>query len=121
MLNIYRWSQTDPQTRQRIFERAMLDISEIKDYVARWMEIIRTEGDAGIVRYAREFDKKDFDLKELRVTPEEIEQAYRVVNPRIVDVLKRQISISRQNAESKARQETVMKSFVPGFGFGILP
>ena len=66
MLNIYRWSQTDPQTRQRIFERAMLDISEIKDYVARWMEIIKNEGDAGIVRYAREFDKKDFDLKELQ-------------------------------------------------------
>jgi histidinol dehydrogenase len=123
MLNIYRWSQTDQPTRQHITGRAMLDISEVKDYVARWMEIIRSEGDAGIVRYTREFDKPDFDLSELRVTRQDIEDAYRRVNPRVVDILKRQISISRENAVSKARQETVLKSFVPGVqvGYKITP
>ena len=63
MLNIYRWSQTDTQTRQHILGRAMVDISAVKDHVANWMEIIKSEGDAGIVRYVREFDKKDFDLR----------------------------------------------------------
>lgn len=123
MLNIYRWSQTDPQTRKKILDRAMLDIAEIKDYVAEWMETIRKEGDAGIVQYTRQFDNKDFDLKELRVTPDDIQQAYRMVNPRVVDVLKRQIAISRENALSKARQETVLKSFVPGVqvGYKITP
>jgi histidinol dehydrogenase len=123
MLKIYRWSKTDPQTRKSILGRAMVDISEIKDYVAGWMETIRNEGDAGIVKYARQFDKPDFDLKELRVTRQDIEQAYKVVNPRIVEVLKRQISISRQNALSKARQETVLKSFIPGVqvGYKITP
>lgn len=118
MLNIYRWSQTDPQTRQKILGRAMLDISEIRDYVAGWMDIIRTEGDAGIVRYTREFDKKDFDLKELRVTRADIEHAYQVVPSRVVDVLRRQIEISRENALAKARQETVLRSFVPGVTVG---
>ncbi len=118
MLNIYRWSQTDPQTRQKILGRAMLDISEIRDYVAGWMDIIRTEGDAGIVRYTREFDKKDFDLKELRVTRADIEHAYQVVPSRVVDVLRRQIEISRENALAKARQETVLRSYVPGVTVG---
>ncbi len=123
MLNIYRWSQTDSKTKKKITERAMFDISAIKEYVATWMETIKSEGDAGIVKYTRQFDKKDFDLKELRVSKEDIERAYKSVNPRVIEVLKRQISISRQNTLSKARQETILKSFVPGVqvGYKITP
>lgn len=123
MLNIYKWSQTDPETKKKITKRAMLDISEIKEYVAGWMETIKNEGDAGIVKYTRQFDKKDFELKDLRVTKEDIKKAYESVSPKVVEVLKRQISISRQNALSKARQETVLKSFIPGVqvGYKITP
>ncbi len=123
MLNIYRWSETDPQVKKKITERAMLDISEIKEYVAGWMETIKNEGDVGIVKYTRQFDKKDFELKDLRVTRKDIENAYKIVDPRVVEVLKRQISISKQNALSKAEQETVLKSFVPGVqvGYKIAP
>lgn len=41
----------------------------------------------------------------------------------MVEVLKRQISISRQNALSRVRQETVLKSFIPGVqvGYKITP
>jgi histidinol dehydrogenase len=123
MLNIYRWSQTDAPTKKKISARAMFDISEIHDYVAKWMEIIRSEGDEGIVKYTREFDNKNFQLKDLKVTRADIEKAYAVVNPRVVEVIQRQISISRENAVSKARQETVLKSFVPGVqvGYKITP
>mgnify|MGYP001581569144 CR=1 FL=1 len=123
MLNIYRWNQTDPVTKKKITQRAMLDISKIKKYVADWMEIIKNEGDAGVVKYTRQFDKKNFLLKDLRVTNEDITKAYRSVNPKIVKILKRQVAISRQNALSKARQETVLKSFIPGVqvGYKITP
>jgi histidinol dehydrogenase len=118
MLNIYCWSQTDAQTKKKIVERAMFDISEIKEYVAQWMETIKNEGDEGILKYTRQFDNPNFQLNDLRVTPEDIENAYRVVHPKVVDILKRQVSISRQNALSKARQETVLKSFIPGVQVG---
>ncbi len=123
MFNIYRWSATDPQLKKKISARAMFDISEIRDYVAQWMETIKNEGDDGIVKYTRQFDNKDFQLSDLRVTREDIEKAYQTVHPRIVEVLKRQISISTQNALSKARQETVLKSFIPGVqvGYKITP
>jgi histidinol dehydrogenase len=123
MLNIYRWSQTDPQIKKKIAARAMFDISEIHDYVAKWMDVIKTEGDDGIVKYTREFDNKNFQLKDLKVTRADIDKAYAVVNPRVVEILKRQISISRENALSKARQETVLKSFIPGVqvGYRITP
>jgi histidinol dehydrogenase len=123
VFNIYRWSKTDPRTQQKILDRAMFDIAEIHDTVAMWMETVKNEGDEGLVKYIRQFDNKDFQLKDLRVKPEDIEKAYQTVNPRIVDILKRQISISRENALSKVRQETVLKSFVPGVqvGYKITP
>lgn len=123
MLNIYKWSDTDSKTKKKIMDRAMFDISKIREYVAQWIEVIKTEGDDGIVKYIRKFDNKTFDLKELRVSKIDIEKAYKKVSPKVVDVIKRQISISRQNALSKVRQETVLKSFVPGVqvGYKITP
>jgi histidinol dehydrogenase len=123
MLNIYRWSETDEQIRKTILERAMFDISSIREYVASWLETIKNEGDAGIVKYTRQFDNNNFHLKDLQVNREDIEQAYKVINPNVVEILQRQISISKQNAASKARQELVLHSFIPGVqvGYKITP
>lgn len=123
MLTIYQWSKTDKKTKKKIMDRAMFDITSIRDYVSEWIEIIKREGDAGILRYNRQFDNKDFNLKILKVTRSEIERAYKTVDPNVVEVIKRQISISRENALSKARQETVLKSFIPGVlvGYKITP
>ena len=123
MLRIYNWKKTDQKTKQKILQRSMIDISSVKEYAERWIEIIKKEGDKGILKYTREFDNKNFDLKNLTVGKSEIEQAYKKVNPKAVEVIKRQISISRQNAMSKAKQETILKSFIPGVmvGYKITP
>src|SRR6185369_2468664 len=97
-LKIYEWQALDAPEKKRIMERAMVDIASIRDYVAGWMETIKAEGDAGIVKYTRQFDDKKFKLSNLRVTPEDIAKAYKRVDPRVVEVLKRQIGIARQNA-----------------------
>jgi len=123
MLNIYKWSKTNKKIKKKILDRAMFDISEIREYVAKWIDVIKKEGDDGIVKYIREFDNKSFTLKDLKVSKTDIENAYKRVNLKVVKVIKRQIFISRQNALSKARQETVLKSFVPGVqvGYKITP
>ncbi len=118
MLKIYNWSKTDKQAKKIIMDRAMFDISSIQEYVAEWIDIIKNEGDAGILKYTRQFDNKNFELKNLKVTKKDIANAYKKVHPKIVEVMKRQISIARQNALSKAKQETVLKSFVPGVQVG---
>lgn len=123
MLKIYNWSKTNKETKKKIMDRAMFDISSIRDYVAEWIEIVKQEGDAGILKYTRQFDNKNFDLKDLRVKKSDIEKAYGTVDPKVIEIIKRQISISRQNAQSKAKQETVLKSFIPGVqvGYKITP
>lgn len=123
MLNVYEWAKTDKQIKKKIMDRAMFDMSSIREYVAQWIETIRREGDAGIVKYTRQFDNKTFALKNLKVTHNDVQRAYTEVNPRVVEIIKRQIAISSQNAHSKARQEMVLKSFVPGVqvGYKITP
>ncbi|OGG27344.1 histidinol dehydrogenase [Candidatus Gottesmanbacteria bacterium RIFCSPLOWO2_01_FULL_39_12b] len=123
MLNIYQWSKTDKQTKKMILDRAMFDIASIQDYVSGWIETIQKEGDEAIVKYTRKFDNKDFNLKDLRVKKSDIKKAYKVVEPKVIEVIERQISLSRQNALSKSRQETVLKSFIPGVqvGYKITP
>jgi len=123
MLKIYQWSKIDQQTKKQIMDRAMFDISSIQEYVKEWIDVIKNQGDQGILKYTRQFDDKNFDLKNLKVTKQDIADAYKKVNPKVVEVMKRQINISRQNAESKAKQETILKSFVPGVqvGYKITP
>lgn len=123
MLKIYNWSKTDLKTKKMIMDRAMFDISSIQEYVKEWIDVIKNEGDQGILKYTRQFDNKNFDLKNLKVTKKNIQEAYKKVNPKTVEVIKRQISISRQNAVDKARQETVLKSYIPGVqvGYKITP
>lgn len=123
MLQIYDWKKTDSKIKKKIMERAMFDISSIRQYVSEWIETIKKEGDEGIVKYVRQFDNKNFTKKDIRVTKEDIQNAYKKVHPKTIEVIKRQISISRQNAVSKAKQETVLKSFIPGVtvGYKITP
>lgn len=118
MLNIYEWSKTNKETKKKIMDRSMFDMSSIRDYIAEWIKTIRQDGDKGILRYTRQFDNKNFCIKDLQVKKSEIEKAYKTVDPRIIAVLKRQISISSQNARTKANQETVLKSFIPGVQVG---
>ena len=75
MLKIYQWSKTNKQTKRIIMERAMFDISSIRDYVSGWIEVINNEGDEGILKYTRQFDSKNFDLKNLKVTKYDIKTA----------------------------------------------
>ncbi len=118
MLNIYNWSKTDKRIKEKIMNRANLDISSIRDYVSGWIEIIKKEGDQGILKYIRKFDNKNFTLNDLKVTRDDIKKAYKKVDPKVIDILKRQISISRQNALLRKKEEIVLKSFIPGVQVG---
>jgi histidinol dehydrogenase len=117
-LKIYNWDLTDIKTKKKILERAMFDISQINDYVLGWIEVIRNEGDTGIIKYAREFDNKEFDLKDLRVSKQEIQQAYRNLSPKVFEVVQKQISISKQNAESRVEKGMYLNSFIDGVQIG---
>lgn len=72
-------------------ERATLDVTTLFDTVRGVLDDVRTQRDAALRKYEKLFDK--VDLKALRVTPEEIQEAHALVP----DELKQAILQAKQN------------------------
>ena len=72
-------------------ERATLDVTALFDTVRGVLDDVRTQGDAALRKYEKQFDK--VDLTELRATPEEIQEAHALVS----DELKQAILQAKQN------------------------
>ena len=81
----------DRKDWKALTERATLDVTTLFDTVRGVLDDVRTQGDAALRKYEKLFDK--VDLKELRVTPEEIQEAHALVP----DELKQAILQAKQN------------------------
>lgn len=76
------------------------------DFIDRVNDIIdnvRENGDAAIFDYTKRFDGADINAGNIRVTKEEIEEAYTLVDPELVDVIRKALVNIREYHE-KQRQ-----------------
>ena len=74
--------------KKNIMERSMEDISSIYDDTRKIVEDVRYNGDAVALTHYKKH-KEDISSTDLEVTREEIEQAYKEVDPQVVDCLKK--------------------------------
>jgi histidinol dehydrogenase len=70
-----------------IMERSMEDISSVYEETRKIVEDIRENGDAVSLKHYRKH-KEDISQADLEVTREEIEQAYKQMDPKVADCLK---------------------------------
>jgi len=87
-INVYRWSETDKATRNKILKRSETDISSVKDIVAPIIEDVRTNGDKALVKYAKKFDGVTADITSIKATPEEFERARKSLDDKVKDAIK---------------------------------
>ena len=76
------------------------------DFIDRVNDIIdnvRSNGDAAIFDYTKRFDGANIDASNIKVTKEEIEEAYTLVDPELVDVIRKALVNIREYHE-KQRQ-----------------
>lgn len=76
-----------------LLARPLMDVTALFDTVRTVLDEVRAEGDNAVKRYEEKFDK--VRLSSLRVTPEEIEEADRLVS----DELKEAIRTAKANIE----------------------
>ncbi len=57
--------------------------------VAEILKKVKAEGDAALFSYTKEFDKTEITAKTIRVTDEEIREAYNLVDPALIDVIRK--------------------------------
>ena len=76
------------------------------DFIDRVNDIIdnvRNNGDAAIFDYTKRFDGADINVSNIKVTKEEIEEAYTLVDPELVDVIRKAL-VNIRDYHEKQRQ-----------------
>jgi histidinol dehydrogenase len=86
-LQIEYLKKLTPARRQAILARSREDVSAVLATVAPILAALRAEGDAESLRQHRQF-KADLTMADLEAAPEEIEAAYRAVDPQVLTALK---------------------------------
>lgn len=121
MIEIYDWASAEPEVKTRIMRRAQADMEAIKGVATLWLDRVKKEGDQALLAYIREFDDPSFELSRLRVSDSDIVEAYANVNPKVLEMIRKQIKISKRFHEEQASritQEWEIES-VPGVKTGV--
>ena len=73
---------------KRIIDRGEAATEEAAEAVKTVVERVRQEGDPAVLEFTEKFDRVKLSLKDIRVTPEEIKDAYTRVDPKKVEALR---------------------------------
>ena len=98
--------------RAALLTRAEDDLAEFMEKVAPVIEAVRTEGDAALVRYAREFDGAAIDG--VAATPPDFDAAFEALDPQLVETLRYAADNIRRFHEAQKPDEMWLKEIRPG-------
>ncbi len=68
---------------------------------------VRDSGDAAVLSYEKQFDRADLTKETLRVTKEEMEEAYRELDPAFVETMKKAAANIRNYHEKQVQQSWI--------------
>jgi histidinol dehydrogenase len=107
-------SQIDAAGRSALMRRSEADLSGFMEKAAPIIEAVRTEGDAALVRFARDFDKADLDPPRLKVSPAEFDAAFDMVDEDVVAAIRFGIDNIRHFHEEQRPEAMWLKEMRPG-------
>lgn len=89
MMKIIDSRQQDIATElRRIVSRGETATEEVASIVKEVVERVRKEGDPAVLEYTEKFDRVTLTLKDIKVSREEIDDAYNKVEPKKVEALR---------------------------------
>lgn len=95
------------QSRTRILEdllkRSPNSYGEYESRVAAILSEVKEKKDAALFAYTKQFDGVDMDAEHLVVTEEEIKEAYELVDPSLVDVIRKALVNIRNYHQKQLR------------------
>lgn len=94
---------------ETLLKRSPNNYGKYEDAVANILAKVKAEGDTALFAFTREFDKVEVTKDTIRVTPEEIEEAYKLVDPSLIDVIKKALVNIRSYHEKQLQNSWVHK------------
>ena len=100
-VRIYELGTMSAQDKERIMRRAGRDIREVLPQVLPIIEDVRKRGDDAVIEYIERFDGVKLTPESLRVSEADAEEAYAETNPIVLEMIRRQIELSRKFHEAQ--------------------
>ena len=104
-----------PEDRAALTNRSEADLSFFLEKAEPIIEAVRTEGDAALVRFGREFDRSEGLTADILQAPEsEFDEAFDLVEPEVIEAIRKGIRNIRTFHEEQAPEPMWLKEVSPG-------
>ncbi len=113
-VSFHELSRLTDERREVLMKRSETDLSGFVEKVKPIVEAVRTEGDTALLRFARELDKADVKAGGLKVTPEEFDRAFDLVDEDVVAAIRFGIDNIRRFHEEQKPEAMWLKEMRPG-------
>lgn len=113
-MNLFKLWELSPKEQAKLIERTQVDAGQFVDVVRPIIEDIRENGDAAVVKYTKKFDGADIPQDAIKVTPEEIQEAYQFVEPQVLEAIQISAKNIRTFHELQKPEEYWVKEIAPG-------
>lgn len=74
---------------ENLLKRSPNNYGKFESAVAEILENVKSEGDEALFTYTKQFDKVEINKDTIRVTEEEIKEAYDTIDPSLLDVIRK--------------------------------
>jgi histidinol dehydrogenase len=100
--------------REALLRRSEADLSEFTEKIEPIIDAVRREGDAALVRFAREFDQATVRADALKASEAEFDAAFKAVGPDVIEAIEYAITNIRTFHEEQRPEPMWMKEVRPG-------
>ena len=103
MRTIRLTEETKKNLLQDLLKRSPGSYGEYEGRVADIVNAVREKGDAAVFAFTEKFDKAHITAENVRVTKEELEEAYTLVDPELIEVIRKSLVNIRSYHEKQRR------------------
>ncbi|TMC16490.1 MAG: histidinol dehydrogenase [Chloroflexi bacterium] len=114
MIHFYELATMDVSQRARLLRRAEIQIDELIERVRPIIQEVRQRGDQALIEFTARFDRVQLTPDRLRVSREEIEQAYQMLDTSVLGAIEHAIRNVRTFHERQMPHKQWFTQVAPG-------
>src|SRR6266704_1643788 len=114
MIHFYELATMDVSQRARLLRRAEIQIDELIERVRSIIQEVRQRGDLALIEFTARFDRVQLAPDRLRVSREEIERAYQILDTSVYSAIEQAIRNVRTFHEQQMPHKQWWTQVAPG-------
>jgi histidinol dehydrogenase len=113
-ISFYDLARLSDDQRNALMQRTEADLSDYIKAVEPIIAAVKNEGDAALIRFARQFDKAEVDPQRIRATAADFERALRELEPEVTAAIEFAVANIRRYHQDQMPGEMWLHEMRPG-------